>query len=57
MGATQPQVVPDENGEVVVRPIMHITLAADHRVVDGAVAAHFVADLKAALEEPLLLLM
>ncbi len=57
VGTTQPQVVPDENGEVVVRPIMKFTLAADHRVVDGAVAAHFVADLKAALEEPLLLLM
>jgi pyruvate dehydrogenase E2 component (dihydrolipoamide acetyltransferase) len=57
VGATQPQVVPDEHGEVVVRPLMAVTLAADHRVVDGAVAAHFIADLKAALEAPVLLLM
>jgi pyruvate dehydrogenase E2 component (dihydrolipoyllysine-residue acetyltransferase) len=57
VGATQPEVVPDENGEIVVRPVMRITLAADHRVVDGAVAAHFLSDLKAALEEPVLLLL
>ena len=57
VGATQPEVVPDADGHVVVRPIMRVTLAADHRVVDGAVAAHFIADLKAALEEPVLLLL
>lgn len=57
VGATQPEVVPDADGQVVVRPIMHITLAADHRVVDGAVAAHFIADLKSAMEAPVLLLM
>ena len=57
VGATQPEVVPDADGQVVVRPIMRVTLAADHRVVDGAVAAHFIADLKAALEEPVLLLL
>ena len=56
VGATKPKVVPDADGQVVVRPIMRITLAADHRVVDGAVAAHFIADLKATLEEPVLLL-
>ncbi len=57
VGTTKPQVVADEDGQVVVRPIMQITLAADHRVVDGAVAAYFIADLKAALEAPVLLLM
>jgi pyruvate dehydrogenase E2 component (dihydrolipoamide acetyltransferase) len=57
VGATRPEVVADADGQVVVRPIMHVTLAADHRVVDGAVAAHFIADLKAALEEPVLLLL
>lgn len=57
VGATQQEVVPDVDGQIVVRPIMHITLAADHRVVDGAVAARFMADLKAALEEPVLLLL
>lgn len=57
VGAAKPEVVPDANGQVVVRPIMHITLAADHRVIDGAVAARFIADLKTALEEPVLLLL
>ena len=57
VGGTQKEVVVAENGEMVVRPVMHTTLTADHRVVDGAVAAHFIADLKAALEEPVLLLM
>jgi pyruvate dehydrogenase E2 component (dihydrolipoamide acetyltransferase) len=57
VGSTQNEVVAGEDGNVVIRPLMHITLSADHRVVDGAVAAHFVADLKSALEAPVLLLM
>ena len=57
MGATKNEVVAGEDGQVAVRPMMHITLTADHRVVDGAVAAHFIADLKSALEAPVLLLM
>ncbi len=57
IGATQNEPVVDEDGQVVVRPMMNITLSADHRVVDGAVAAHFIADLKATLEAPVLLLM
>jgi pyruvate dehydrogenase E2 component (dihydrolipoamide acetyltransferase) len=42
--------------EVVVRPMMHITLAADHRVLDGAVAARFLGDVVNGLEHPSLLL-
>ena len=57
VGTTKPTVVPDEDGQIVVRPIMRITLAADHRVVDGSVAANFIADLKAKLESPVLLLL
>jgi pyruvate dehydrogenase E2 component (dihydrolipoamide acetyltransferase) len=57
VGAARPEVVPDANGQIVVRPIMRITLAADHRVIDGAVAAYFMADLKARLESPVLLLL
>jgi pyruvate dehydrogenase E2 component (dihydrolipoamide acetyltransferase) len=57
VGATQNEVVAGDDGQVVVRPIMHVTLTADHRVVDGAVAAHFIADLKATLESPVLLLL
>ena len=30
------------DGEICVRPIMNLSLTADHRVVDGSVAAQFV---------------
>ena len=38
--------------QVIIRPMMKMTLAVDHRVVDGAVAAHFMKDLKTLLENP-----
>jgi len=41
---------------VVVRPVMRMTLSADHRVVDGAAAARFLTNLQDALEAPTLLL-
>mgnify|MGYP003321899985 CR=1 FL=1 len=44
------------DGEVVLRPIMQVTINADHRAVDGAVAARFLSALKKALENPWLLL-
>ena len=56
VGATRPEPVVDEEGEVVVRPMMRMTLSADHRVVDGATAARFLDDLREALETPTLLL-
>ncbi len=40
-----------EDGSVVVRPLMRVTLSSDHRVVDGADAARFLATLAGALEE------
>ena len=46
-----------EDGNIVVRPIMNLSLTADHRVVDGAVAAEFLARLKKKLENPALLLV
>jgi pyruvate dehydrogenase E2 component (dihydrolipoamide acetyltransferase) len=42
--------------EIELRPILNLTLSADHRVVDGATAARFLADLKATLENPYLLI-
>ncbi|HVN53303.1 MAG TPA: dihydrolipoamide acetyltransferase family protein [Anaerolineaceae bacterium] len=38
------------------RPMIQLTLCADHRVVDGAEVARFLADLKATLENPYLLI-
>lgn len=40
------------NGQPVVRARMTLTLASDHRVVDGARAAEFLSDLADAIREP-----
>ena len=41
-----------EDGEVVVRPRMRMTMSCDHRVIDGAQGSRFLQTLKAMLEEP-----
>jgi len=41
------------DGEVVVRPVATMTLAADHRILYGADAAAFLVDLRRFLEHPL----
>lgn len=43
-------------GQVVVRPILHLVLSADHRIVDGAIAAAFLVEVKNSLENPYRLL-
>lgn len=45
------------NGVITVAPTMVVTLSCDHRVVDGAQAARFLAELKTMLENPLALLV
>jgi len=45
-----------ENGQVVVRNLLKLTLSCDHRVVDGAVGARFMQTLKAFLENPVTML-
>lgn len=52
----KPIVVDDEQDRVEVRPMMSLTLSADHRVVDGIVAARFLSDLVTGLESPSMLL-
>jgi pyruvate dehydrogenase E2 component (dihydrolipoamide acetyltransferase) len=49
-------VVINEQDEIAVRPMMAVTLSADHRVIDGVTAAKFLADLVGAIETPDLLL-
>jgi pyruvate dehydrogenase E2 component (dihydrolipoamide acetyltransferase) len=56
VGATQPKVVVGGAGQIAIRPMTRMTLSADHRIVDGTVAARFLADLWEALEAPTLLL-
>jgi pyruvate dehydrogenase E2 component (dihydrolipoamide acetyltransferase) len=45
------------DGEIVIRKILPLTLAFDHRVADGADAARFVTELARQLSDPKLLLL
>jgi pyruvate dehydrogenase E2 component (dihydrolipoamide acetyltransferase) len=49
-------VVINDRDDVAVRPILTLTLSADHRVIDGVVAARFLQDLVQAIEVPASLL-
>ncbi|WP_019482280.1 dihydrolipoamide acetyltransferase family protein [Arthrobacter sp. TB 23] len=53
--ATQRPVVTD--GEIAVATVMTVTLSADHRVLDGALAAKWLAAFKTRIENPLGLLI
>jgi pyruvate dehydrogenase E2 component (dihydrolipoamide acetyltransferase) len=44
--------VVEEGDRIVVRPQMILSLSCDHRVVDGAVGAAFLYDLKKLIEDP-----
>jgi pyruvate dehydrogenase E2 component (dihydrolipoamide acetyltransferase) len=44
------------DGQVVIKPMMNLTIAVDHRVNDGARAAKFLTELKSMLENPYLLI-
>ena len=53
--ASQRPVVID--GEIAVASVMSVTLSADHRAVDGALAAKWLAAFKARIENPLTMLI
>jgi pyruvate dehydrogenase E2 component (dihydrolipoamide acetyltransferase) len=55
VGATADRPVA-HNGEIVLRPMMTVTLTVDHRAVDGAPAADFLRTVKFFLEDPALAL-
>ncbi len=40
------------DGRVEIRPMMNITLSFDHRVIDGALAARFLQNMKQKIENP-----
>ncbi|TNF07534.1 MAG: 2-oxo acid dehydrogenase subunit E2, partial [Bacillota bacterium] len=46
-----------ENGEIVARYVMPLSLAVDHRVIDGADAGRFLSYIKALLNDPMMLLL
>jgi pyruvate dehydrogenase E2 component (dihydrolipoamide acetyltransferase) len=45
-----------KNGEVVVGSVMKVTLACDHRTIDGATGAKFLQTLKSYIENPIRML-
>jgi len=47
----EPVVQPDDS--IQVKQMMRLTLSCDHRVIDGAVGAAFLTDLRTLLEEPI----
>jgi pyruvate dehydrogenase E2 component (dihydrolipoamide acetyltransferase) len=53
VGAVVKQPGVDRDGEIVVLDTMSLTLVSDHRLVYGADAARFLADVRAGLEAPL----
>jgi pyruvate dehydrogenase E2 component (dihydrolipoamide acetyltransferase) len=55
VGALAPRAVVGDDGEVVARNTMNVTLACDHRILYGADAAQFLARIRALLERPLAL--
>jgi pyruvate dehydrogenase E2 component (dihydrolipoamide acetyltransferase) len=57
VGAIQRVPVVDEAGQLAVGTRMQVTLSADHRVTDGAEAARFLQAFKAALEQPMRLVL
>jgi len=55
VGAIEPTVVALGTDGMAVRPMMFLTLSADHRAIDGAMGARFLQRLKDILENPGLL--
>jgi pyruvate dehydrogenase E2 component (dihydrolipoamide acetyltransferase) len=57
VGGTHWQPVVNAQRQIVPAQVMSLTLSADHRVVDGATGAQFLAELKKILENPLTMLI
>jgi pyruvate dehydrogenase E2 component (dihydrolipoamide acetyltransferase) len=57
VGALKPRPVVDQDGMVVARPTLQLTLACDHRILYGADGARFLARLCELLEKPIALLV
>ncbi len=45
------------DGQVVVATVMTCTLSVDHRVIDGAIAAEWLAAFKSIVQDPLSLML
>lgn len=56
LGTVEPRVVVEQD-QMVIRQMMTATLSCDHRVIDGALGAKFLAALKQFVENPTLILL
>ncbi|MBB1596606.1 pyruvate dehydrogenase complex dihydrolipoamide acetyltransferase [Achromobacter sp. UMC46] len=57
VGAAERRPVVDGNGELAVATVMTVTLSADHRAVDGAVGARWLAAFRTLIENPVRILL
>jgi pyruvate dehydrogenase E2 component (dihydrolipoamide acetyltransferase) len=57
VGAASKRPVVGADGELTVADVMTVTLSADHRVLDGALAAQWLAAFVARVENPLSILV
>nr|WP_255467952.1 pyruvate dehydrogenase complex dihydrolipoamide acetyltransferase [Achromobacter sp. UMC71] len=57
VGAAERRPVVGENGDLIAATVMTVTLSADHRAVDGAVGARWLAAFKALIENPVRILL
>jgi pyruvate dehydrogenase E2 component (dihydrolipoamide acetyltransferase) len=57
VGAMRRQAVENDDGGVAFASVMSATLACDHRVLDGALGAEFLATIKAFMELPVTMLV
>ena len=56
VGAGTKKPIVDENGDIVIATMMSMTLSVDHRAIDGALGAEFLARISFYLENPLAML-
>jgi pyruvate dehydrogenase E2 component (dihydrolipoamide acetyltransferase) len=57
VGAARQTAVVESDGQLAVGTVMTVTLSADHRVLDGAVAAQWLAAFQGRIENPLSILI
>ncbi|MBK5911098.1 pyruvate dehydrogenase complex dihydrolipoamide acetyltransferase [Rhodothalassium salexigens] len=56
VGQGERRFVPDADDQPVARTMMSVTLAVDHRALDGAIGAQWLAAFKALVEDPMMMM-